>query len=200
MVGIFGDPQLNALEEQVAARNQDLKVAEARFRAGPRDDPLQSSRAVPHDLRPARASRPSAIRPTGRTLAIRTSRPPATSSCPSIFPTKWTSGAASAGPWQRRAKKRRLPPPIWPPLRLSIQAELAFDYFELRSADAQQQLLDDTVEAYAEALQLTKNRFEGGAAPQIRCRAGADPTRSHARAGHRHRRRSARSSNTPSRC
>ena len=29
---IFGDPQLNALEEQVAAGNQDLKVAEARFR------------------------------------------------------------------------------------------------------------------------------------------------------------------------
>src|SRR5580692_9083010 len=28
----FGDPQLNALEEQVAAGNQDLKVAEARFR------------------------------------------------------------------------------------------------------------------------------------------------------------------------
>src|SRR5882724_4084379 len=29
---IFGDPQLNALEEQVTAANQDLKVAEARFR------------------------------------------------------------------------------------------------------------------------------------------------------------------------
>ena len=31
---------------------------------------------------------------------------------------------------------------------LSIQAELAYDYFELRSADAQKQLLDDTVKAY----------------------------------------------------
>jgi outer membrane protein TolC len=29
---IFGDPQLNALEEQVAVANQDLKIAEARFR------------------------------------------------------------------------------------------------------------------------------------------------------------------------
>src|ERR1700677_3627102 len=29
---IFGDPQLNALEEQVAVSNQNLKVAEARFR------------------------------------------------------------------------------------------------------------------------------------------------------------------------
>ena len=29
---IFGDPQLNALEEKVTLSNQDLKVAEARFR------------------------------------------------------------------------------------------------------------------------------------------------------------------------
>src|SRR5580658_4358773 len=29
---IFGDPELNKLEEQIASSNQDLKVAEARFR------------------------------------------------------------------------------------------------------------------------------------------------------------------------
>jgi outer membrane protein TolC len=29
---IFGDPQLNALEEQVTVSNQNLKMAEARFR------------------------------------------------------------------------------------------------------------------------------------------------------------------------
>ena len=49
---------------------------------------------------------------------------------------------------------------------LSIQAELAFDYFELRSADAQQRLLNDTVKAFNEALQLTTRRYEGGAAPK----------------------------------
>ena len=49
---------------------------------------------------------------------------------------------------------------------LSIQTELAYDYFELRAADAQKQLLDDTVKAYADALQLTENRFEGGASPK----------------------------------
>jgi NodT family efflux transporter outer membrane factor (OMF) lipoprotein len=36
----------------------------------------------------------------------------------------------------------------------------------VRSADAQKQLLDDTVKAYNDALQLTKHRFEGGAAPK----------------------------------
>lgn len=49
---------------------------------------------------------------------------------------------------------------------LSLHAELAIDYFELRSADAQKQLLDDTVKAYTDALQLTKNRFQGGIAPK----------------------------------
>jgi NodT family efflux transporter outer membrane factor (OMF) lipoprotein len=49
---------------------------------------------------------------------------------------------------------------------LSLHAELAYDYFELRSADAQKQLLDDTVKAYQESLQLTINRFDGGAAPK----------------------------------
>ena len=29
---IFGDPQLSALEDQLTASNQDLKVAQARFR------------------------------------------------------------------------------------------------------------------------------------------------------------------------
>ena len=49
---------------------------------------------------------------------------------------------------------------------LSLHAELALDYFELRSADAQKQLLDDTVTAYTNALQLTQNLFVGGAAPK----------------------------------
>ncbi len=49
---------------------------------------------------------------------------------------------------------------------LSLHAELAVDYFEVRSADAQEQLLNDTVDAYSKALELTKNRFLGGAAPK----------------------------------
>jgi len=49
---------------------------------------------------------------------------------------------------------------------LSLHAELAFDYFELRAADAQKRLLDDTVKAYTDALRLTTTRFEGGASPK----------------------------------
>ena len=45
---------------------------------------------------------------------------------------------------------------------LSLQAELAMDYFELRAADAEKKLLNDTVAQYQEALRVTNNRFEGG--------------------------------------
>jgi NodT family efflux transporter outer membrane factor (OMF) lipoprotein len=48
--------------------------------------------------------------------------------------------------------------------KLSIHAELAADYFELRGLDAQKQLLDSTVVAYQKALDLTTNRYKGGLA------------------------------------
>ena len=46
--------------------------------------------------------------------------------------------------------------------QLSVQSELAVDYFELRTDDAQAKLLEDTVKDYQEALRITTNRFEGG--------------------------------------
>src|SRR5262249_30813490 len=47
-------------------------------------------------------------------------------------------------------------------VQLSLQAELARNYFALRSADAQQRLLDETVKAYTDTLQLATNRYKGG--------------------------------------
>lgn len=46
--------------------------------------------------------------------------------------------------------------------RLSIEAEVAADYFQLRSQDSLKQLLDSTVKAYQESLNLTKALFETG--------------------------------------
>ena len=69
---------------------------------------------------------------------------------------------------------------------LSLHAELAVDYFELRSADAQKQLLDDTVKAYTDALQLTQNRFEGGAAPRSDVAQAKTQLDGSAGAGYRH--------------
>jgi NodT family efflux transporter outer membrane factor (OMF) lipoprotein len=46
-------------------------------------------------------------------------------------------------------------------MRLSLQAQLATYYLSLRGADAQDQLLTDTVAAYQKAFDLTERRFEG---------------------------------------
>jgi NodT family efflux transporter outer membrane factor (OMF) lipoprotein len=48
--------------------------------------------------------------------------------------------------------------------RLSAQATLATDYLELRVTDEQQQLLDETVEAYKRSLQITENQYKVGVA------------------------------------
>jgi outer membrane protein TolC len=90
---IFGDPELNKLEEQIADSSQNLKVAEARFR---------EARAAIRFNRAARfptiSTSPSASyvkAPDYSTLRRRFERPArAISSCPLIFPMNWTSGDA----------------------------------------------------------------------------------------------------------
>jgi NodT family efflux transporter outer membrane factor (OMF) lipoprotein len=47
-------------------------------------------------------------------------------------------------------------------IRLSLQGQLAVDYFQLRGLDLQAQLLRNTLDAYTEALKLTETRFKGG--------------------------------------
>jgi len=47
-------------------------------------------------------------------------------------------------------------------VRLSAQAELATDYFELRLQDSLKQLLDSTVAAYKESFEITRSRYLAG--------------------------------------
>lgn len=48
--------------------------------------------------------------------------------------------------------------------RLSAQATLAQNYFQLRALDSQKALLEETISAYARTLELTKNRYTVGVA------------------------------------
>jgi NodT family efflux transporter outer membrane factor (OMF) lipoprotein len=51
--------------------------------------------------------------------------------------------------------------------KLTIQAEVASDYFTLRSLDAQYQLLEETAVAYRRSLELTQNRRNSGIATDL---------------------------------
>ncbi|KDR38958.1 RND transporter [Caballeronia glathei] len=48
-------------------------------------------------------------------------------------------------------------------VRLSVTADLAVDYFDLRSLDTQKKLLDDTVTAYGAALRVLQQQLHDGA-------------------------------------
>ena len=47
-------------------------------------------------------------------------------------------------------------------VRLSVEAELASEYYQLRAQDALKQLFDSTLEAYRESLNLTQVQFKAG--------------------------------------
>jgi NodT family efflux transporter outer membrane factor (OMF) lipoprotein len=159
----FGDPQLNSLEHEVVTGNQDLKIAEARFR---------QARAM---IRINRASQFPTISTSPGIASLRDSanRPyfPVTPAATGDFvlPFDFSYELDLWGRVRRTVNASREEAQATAAdlatATLSIQAEVAFDYFELRAADSQTQLLDDTVKDYSDALQLTKNRFEGGAAP-----------------------------------
>jgi NodT family efflux transporter outer membrane factor (OMF) lipoprotein len=51
-------------------------------------------------------------------------------------------------------------------VRLSLQGQLAVDYFQLRGIDLQAQLLRSTLDSYTEALKLTESRLKGGLSTQ----------------------------------
>ncbi len=52
-------------------------------------------------------------------------------------------------------------------LRLSVQAEIASDYFLLRALDSERALYLDTIETYRRSLELTQNRRKGGIATDL---------------------------------
>jgi NodT family efflux transporter outer membrane factor (OMF) lipoprotein len=163
---LFGDPQLSALEDQLTTSNQNLKVAEDR-------------------LRQARAQ----VRFSRASLAPTISTAPSISSVrDSVNQPYFPASSANNGSgnftlpfdlsyeidlWGRvrrtvnaAREEAQATAADLQTANLSLHAELTMDYFELRSADNQKQLLDDTVKAYTDALTLIQSRFDGGASPK----------------------------------
>ncbi len=160
---IFGDPQLNSLEEQLTVSNQNLKVAEARLREA--RAAVRFNRAAQF---PTISAGPSidSLHASGNRPYIRTTSNTGDFVLPIDFSYEvdlWGRVRRTVAAAREEAQATTAD---YATASLSLHAELAMDYFELRSADAQKQLLDDTVKAFTDALQLTSNRFLGGVAPK----------------------------------
>jgi NodT family efflux transporter outer membrane factor (OMF) lipoprotein len=169
---VFDEPELNKLEEQVNVSNQSIVAAEASFMA---------ERALVREAR-------SQLFPTVTTSpSISRER-----ISPNLKEFNGSSGAGGTTPTTPATKPFNdfsLPfdatwvPDLWGKIRntvkssaygaqasaadlantrLSMQADLAVDYFDLRSQDSLKQLLDSTVDAYKESLRLTQVLYQTG--------------------------------------
>jgi NodT family efflux transporter outer membrane factor (OMF) lipoprotein len=163
---IFSDPELNKLEVQIADSNQDLKVAEARFREA--RAAIRFNRAAQF---PTISTSPSASYVKNSDFSPSfPSKIQEASTGSFVLPFDLSYEVDLWGRVRRSVAAAREEAQAtaadYETAKLSLEAELALDYFELRSADAQKQLLDDTVKAYTDNLHLTLSRFKGGVAPK----------------------------------
>jgi NodT family efflux transporter outer membrane factor (OMF) lipoprotein len=161
---IFNEPELSALEVQVAAANPTVAAAEASFRQARAAVRINRSSLFPTlSVGPSITSNHlSANSPTGSPLARGATF--GTFSLPvdlSYEADLWgrIRRAITSAREQYQASAADLEN-----VKLSLQSELAIDYFEARSLDAQRELLDNNIVAFRRALELTQNRFNGGLA------------------------------------
>jgi multidrug efflux pump len=156
----FGDQQLNALETQLQSGNPSIAQAEARYREA--RALVQQNRSEYFPLVTGSASA------TRNRLGVTS---PARGSSGTVV-TDYALGASAS--WE---------PDLWGRIRqtvaastasaqaaqgdvensrLSLGAELAADYFQLRSFDAELALFDQTIEAFQRAATLTRNQYDAG--------------------------------------
>ena len=164
---IFGDPALNALEEQVTVSNQTIAQAEAQYR-GARAAVRQARAGLfPAVAAAATASRSSGV--TNRASAAPGGAPPAVTAYQLPIDLSWELDVfgrirrtVEAGVADAQAGASD-----FEAVRLAMHAELAVDYFTLRGLDAQKRILDSTAEDDLEALRITTNRHDQGIASGV---------------------------------
>ena len=163
---VFGDPQLNALEEQIRISNENLKASEAQYR---------QARALVRFYR-AQYYPTATVNPSISRVKFSDNKPPRTILSGETYNDFVLPGNLSyeVDAWGRvrrtveaaRANVEASAADL-ATINLSVQSELAVDYFELRSADAQEKLLDSTVADFEKSLQLTETRHTGGLASDL---------------------------------
>jgi len=161
---VFHDPQLNALESQIEVSNQTLRAQQARFLQARAAVAIAGSARYPlvTTTPSISAGTQSGNRPPNATVHQNVSDfvlPIDFSYELDVWGRVRQTVAAARATAQASAADLEA-------VRLSLHAELALDYFELRGLDAEKALLDNTVAAFQRALDLTRNRFAGGIASQ----------------------------------
>src|SRR6202046_1464483 len=164
---VYRDSQLNSLEEKIDVSNQSLKSAQAQF--------LQARAAVRISrsfLFPTVTANPQIARER-----FSQNRPLAVSESTQTFNDFQVPGIDASyeldvwGRVRRTVEQSRSEAQATAAdlasVGLSLHAELALDYFQLRGLDAQIQLLTSTVDAFQKALELTQSRFNGGLASGV---------------------------------
>lgn len=163
---IYADPELDSLEDQVTAANQSLKAAQAQF--------AQARAAV----QVARAAYYPTVSGSGSATRTRQSQNKALFSAGSPvnyndfqLPIDASWEPDVRGRVRRTVEAARSEAQASAAdlagVNLSLHAELALDYFELRGLDSQKKLLDSTVVSYEKAFELTNSRYKGGIASAV---------------------------------
>jgi NodT family efflux transporter outer membrane factor (OMF) lipoprotein len=164
---VYGDPQLNALEEQVVVSNQTLKAAQAQFVQARAVVTVNRAAYYPTVTAGASASGNRA----SQTKALFGTTSPVTYEDYQLPPIDVSWEPDVWGRVRRTVEAARAEAQATAAdlanTQLSLQAELALDYFQLRGLDSQQQLLDSTVTSYRKALELTDSRYKGGVASAV---------------------------------
>jgi NodT family efflux transporter outer membrane factor (OMF) lipoprotein len=161
---IFHDQQLNALEEQIKVSNQDLKAVQAQFlqaralvRLSRADYFPTVTGGISADRVRLSENRPLSSATTDYTDLV---VPIDVSYEPDVWGRVRRTVEAARADLQASAADVQS-------VSLSLHAELAVDYFELRSLDSEADLLNSTVTAYEQALKLTEDRYHGGIASGV---------------------------------
>ena len=163
---VFKDPQLDALELQVNVSNQNLKSAEAQFQQA--RAALRYNRA---DYYPTVTAGPSATRTRVSANAPTSSLLRGVTFNDFVFPFDVSYQADVWGRVRKTVESYREQAQAsaadLATVNLSMHADLAVDYFQARSLDAEEQLLNTTVTQYEQALELNESRFQGGIASEV---------------------------------